>query len=95
LAPVDSEELLALMQVAPGFRTESILTARLSLERFRYQDNRRIAAFEGGTPTSGESAPPTMLPGDLARRRSIYELTLAVGRRREVFAFSLSCFLSA
>jgi hypothetical protein len=36
----------ALMHVAPGFRSESILTARLSLPRSRYPDNRRIAAFE-------------------------------------------------
>jgi putative ABC transport system permease protein len=36
----------ALMHVAPGFRTQNILTARLSLPRSRYPDNRRIAAFE-------------------------------------------------
>jgi putative ABC transport system permease protein len=36
----------ALMHVAPGFRTDDILTARLSLPRTRYPDNRRIAAFE-------------------------------------------------
>jgi predicted permease len=36
----------ALTHVAPGFRADSILTARLSLPRSRYPDNRRIAAFE-------------------------------------------------
>jgi putative ABC transport system permease protein len=36
----------ALMHVPPGFRSESIVTARLSLPRSRYPDNRRIAAFE-------------------------------------------------
>src|SRR5882724_7493233 len=36
----------ALMHVAPGFRSDSILTARLSLPRSRYPDNRRIAVFE-------------------------------------------------
>jgi predicted permease len=36
----------ALTHVSPGFRADSILTARLSLPRSRYPDNRRIAAFE-------------------------------------------------
>lgn len=36
----------ALMNVPPGFRTESILTARLSLPKSRYPDNGRVAAFE-------------------------------------------------
>jgi predicted permease len=36
----------ALMHVAPGFRSDSILTARLSLPRSRYADNGKIAAFE-------------------------------------------------
>src|SRR5437016_6378910 len=36
----------ALMHVAPGFRSDSILTARLSLPRSRYADNWKIAAFE-------------------------------------------------
>ena len=36
----------ALTHVAPGFRSDSILTARLSLPRSRYPDNQRIAAFE-------------------------------------------------
>jgi putative ABC transport system permease protein len=38
--------LWTLLHVAPGFRTEHILTARLSLPRSRYPDNRRIAAFQ-------------------------------------------------
>jgi putative ABC transport system permease protein len=36
----------ALVHVPPGFRTEDILTARLSLPKSHYPDNRRIAAFE-------------------------------------------------
>ena len=36
----------ALIHVGPGFRSENILTARLSLPRSRYPDNRRIAALE-------------------------------------------------
>jgi putative ABC transport system permease protein len=36
----------ALLNVAPGFHPESILTARLSLPRARYPDNPRIVAFE-------------------------------------------------
>ena len=35
-----------LLHVSPGFRTERILTARLSLPRSRYPDNRRIGGFE-------------------------------------------------
>ena len=35
-----------LVHVAPGFRSESILTARLSLPESRYADNGKIAAFE-------------------------------------------------
>jgi predicted permease len=41
-----TKSLWALMHVAPGFRSQGILTARLSLPRSRYPDNRRIAAFE-------------------------------------------------
>jgi putative ABC transport system permease protein len=41
------KSLWALMHVAPGFRSESVLTARLSLPRSRYPDNHRIAALEG------------------------------------------------
>jgi putative ABC transport system permease protein len=36
----------ALVHVAPGFRSDSILTARLSLPESRYADNGKIAAFE-------------------------------------------------
>jgi putative ABC transport system permease protein len=36
----------ALVHVAPGFRTESIVTARLSLPRARYPDNRKVAVLE-------------------------------------------------
>jgi putative ABC transport system permease protein len=36
----------ALIHVPPGFRTEDTLTARLSLPKSHYPDNRRIAAFE-------------------------------------------------
>ena len=36
----------ALIHVTPGFRSEHILTARLSLPKARYPDNARIAAFE-------------------------------------------------
>jgi putative ABC transport system permease protein len=35
-----------LIHVAPGFRSEGILTARLSLPRSRYPDNHKIASFE-------------------------------------------------
>jgi len=41
------KSLWALMHVAPGFRSENILTARLSLPRSRYPDNHRIAVLEG------------------------------------------------
>lgn len=36
----------ALVHVAPGFRADGVLTARLSLPDARYPDNRKIAAFE-------------------------------------------------
>lgn len=36
----------SLVHVPPGFRTDNILTGRLSLPKSRYPDNRRIAAFE-------------------------------------------------
>jgi len=36
----------ALVHTTPGFRSEHIVTARLSLPRSRYPDNRRIASFE-------------------------------------------------
>jgi len=37
----------ALLHVAPGFRSENVLTARLSLPGSRYPDNQRVAALEG------------------------------------------------
>jgi len=36
----------ALAHTAPGFRSEHVVTARLSLARSRYPDNRQIATFE-------------------------------------------------
>src|SRR5437899_7220664 len=45
-ASLMTKSLWALMHVAPGFRSQGIVTARLSLPRSRYPDNRRIAAFE-------------------------------------------------
>ncbi len=36
----------ALVHVAPGFRTQDIVMARLSLPKSRYSNNREIAAFE-------------------------------------------------
>jgi predicted permease len=41
-----AKSLWTLLHVSPGFRTEHILTARLSLSRSRYPDNRRIAGFQ-------------------------------------------------
>ena len=40
------KSLWALVHVAPGFRSDSILTARLSLPRSRYADNAKIGALE-------------------------------------------------
>ena len=45
-AALMAKSFWALIHVAPGFRTESILTARLSLPQSRYSDNRKIGAFE-------------------------------------------------
>ncbi len=45
-AALMAKSFWALVRVSPGFRSESIVTARLSLPRSRYPDNRRIAAFE-------------------------------------------------
>jgi len=45
-AGVMAKSFWTLMHVAPGFQTESMLTARLSLPKSRYPDNRKIAAFE-------------------------------------------------
>jgi putative ABC transport system permease protein len=41
-----TKSLWVLMHVAPGFRSQGVLTARLFLPRSRYPDNRRVAAFE-------------------------------------------------
>lgn len=41
-----AKSLWKLMRVAPGFRSEGIVTARLSLPRSRYSDNQKVAAFE-------------------------------------------------
>jgi putative ABC transport system permease protein len=41
-----AKSFLTLTRTAPGFRPESVLTARLSLPRLRYPDNRSIGAFE-------------------------------------------------
>jgi predicted permease len=41
-----AKSLWALLHVAPGFRADSILTARLSLPPLRYPDNKKIVALE-------------------------------------------------
>ena len=46
-----------LLQVSPGFRTERILTARLTLPRSRYPDNHRIAAFQQDLLTRVRNSP--------------------------------------
>src|SRR5262249_61877155 len=53
----------ALMRVAPGFRSENILTARLSLPGSRYPDNRRIAALEGEVLESLHARPGVQSAG--------------------------------
>jgi putative ABC transport system permease protein len=45
-ASLMAKSFWTLMHVPPGFRTENILTARLSLPKSRYPDNLRVAAFE-------------------------------------------------
>ena len=57
------KSLWALMRVAPGFRSENILTARLSLPRSRYPDNRRIAALEGEVMESLRGRPGVQSAG--------------------------------
>jgi putative ABC transport system permease protein len=47
----------SLLHVSPGFHTEHILTARLSLPRSRYPDNPRIADFQRELLQSVMSAP--------------------------------------
>jgi putative ABC transport system permease protein len=58
-----AKSLWALMRVAPGFRSENILTARLSLPRSRYPDNRRIAALEGQLQESLRGRPGVQSAG--------------------------------
>ncbi len=41
-----AKSLWTLLHVSPGFRTEQMLTARVSLSRARYPDARRIAVFQ-------------------------------------------------
>jgi putative ABC transport system permease protein len=57
------KSLWALMHVAPGFRSESVLTARLSLPRSRYPDNHRIAALEGELQESLHGRPGVQSAG--------------------------------
>jgi putative ABC transport system permease protein len=52
-----------LMHVAPGFRTEHILTARLSLPMSHYPDARRIAAFQRDLLERVRSAPGVQSAG--------------------------------
>ena len=47
----------ALVHVAPGFRSDSILTARLLIPTSRYTDSRKIAAFERALRESLEGRP--------------------------------------
>jgi len=58
-----AKSLWALLHVSPGFRTEQILTARLSLPRSLYPDNRRIAAFQQELLKSVQSAPGVQSAG--------------------------------
>jgi putative ABC transport system permease protein len=45
-AALTAKSFWNLMQVSPGFRTEHILTARVSLPASRYPDGRHISAFQ-------------------------------------------------
>jgi putative ABC transport system permease protein len=56
-AGLTAKSLWALLHVSPGFRTEQILTARVSLPRTRYPDNQRIAVFQEELLKSVQSAP--------------------------------------
>jgi putative ABC transport system permease protein len=62
-AGLTAKSLWALLHVSPGFRTEQILTARVSLPRSRYPDNQRIAAFQQELLTSVQSAPGVQSAG--------------------------------
>jgi Acidobacterial duplicated orphan permease len=57
------KSLWALIHVAPGFRSESVLTARLSMPRSRYPDNHRIAALEGELTESLRGRPGVQSAG--------------------------------
>jgi len=64
-----TKSLWTLLHVAPGFRPEGVLTARLLLPDARYPDNPRIAAFEEelsdrlrGTPGVQSAGFTTYLP---------------------------------
>jgi putative ABC transport system permease protein len=58
-----AKSLWALLHVSPGFRTEQILSARLSLPRSRYPDNQRIAAFQQELLQSVQGAPGVQSAG--------------------------------
>lgn len=62
-AGLTAKSLWTLLRVSPGFRTEQILTARVSLPRSRYPDNRRIAAFQQELLKSVQSAPGVQSAG--------------------------------
>jgi putative ABC transport system permease protein len=47
-AALTAESFWNLLQVSPGFRTEHVLTARISLPAARYPDVQRVAVFERG-----------------------------------------------
>jgi len=53
----------ALIHVEPGFRSENMLTARLSLPGSRYPDNRKIAALEGQMQESLRGRPGVQSAG--------------------------------
>jgi putative ABC transport system permease protein len=47
-AGLTAKSMWALLHVAPGFRSDHVLTARITLSRIRYPDAARIAAFQRG-----------------------------------------------
>src|SRR5215510_5535140 len=57
------KSLWALMHVAPGFHSENILTARLSLPRSLYPDNHKIAVLEGEVEESLRGRPGVQSSG--------------------------------
>jgi putative ABC transport system permease protein len=52
-----------LIHVAPGYRSEGVLTGRLSLPRSRYPDNHQIAVFERGLLEQLEGSPAIQSAG--------------------------------